>query len=64
MIQKNWHALIKPNKLNVEPGDDAGRTVDITDDVLGDCRRGPQEFARFSVERVDAPSLSRDTRYH
>ena len=27
MIQKNWQALIKPNKLNVEPGDDVGRTA-------------------------------------
>ena len=34
MIQKNWQALIKPNKLNVEPGDDAGRTATVVAEPL------------------------------
>ena len=34
MIQKNWQALIKPNKLNVEPGDDAGRTATVVAETL------------------------------
>jgi DNA-directed RNA polymerase subunit alpha len=34
VIQKNWQALIKPNKLNVEPGDDAGRTATVVAEPL------------------------------
>ncbi len=34
MIQKNWQALIKPNKLNVEPGDDASRTATVVAEPL------------------------------
>ncbi len=34
MIQKNWQALIKPNKLNVEPGDDVGRTATVVAEPL------------------------------
>ena len=34
MIQKNWQALIKPNKLNVEPGDDSGRTATVVAEPL------------------------------
>jgi len=29
VIQKNWQALIKPNKLNVEPGADSSRTATV-----------------------------------
>lgn len=34
MIQKNWQALIKPNKLNVEPGDDVGRSATVVAEPL------------------------------
>jgi len=34
VIQKNWQALIKPNKLNVEPGDDASRTATVVAEPL------------------------------
>ena len=34
MIQKNWQALIKPNKLNVEPGDAAGRPATVVAEPL------------------------------
>jgi DNA-directed RNA polymerase subunit alpha len=34
VIQKNWQALIKPNKLNVEPGDDVGRTATVVAEPL------------------------------
>ena len=27
MIQKNWQELIKPNKLDIEPGDDPQRVA-------------------------------------
>jgi DNA-directed RNA polymerase subunit alpha len=34
VIQKNWQALIKPNKLNVEPGDDVGRSATVVAEPL------------------------------
>lgn len=34
MIQKNWQELIKPNKLNVEAGDDSNRTATIVAEPL------------------------------
>ncbi len=34
MIQKNWRALIKPNKLNVEPGDDDTRKATVVAEPL------------------------------
>lgn len=34
MIQKNWQELIKPNKLNVEPGDDSRRSATIVAEPL------------------------------
>ncbi len=34
MIQKNWQDLIKPNKLNVEPGDDPSRLATIVAEPL------------------------------
>ncbi len=34
MIQKNWRALIKPNKLNVEPGDDDTRSATVVAEPL------------------------------
>ncbi len=34
MIQKNWQALIKPNKLNIEPGADSSRTATVVAEPL------------------------------
>ena len=34
MLQKNWQELIKPNKLNVEGGDDSTRTATIVAEPL------------------------------
>src|SRR5690606_19506589 len=34
VIQKNWQDLIKPNKLNVEPGDDPNRVAVIVAEPL------------------------------
>ena len=34
MIQKNWHELIKPTKLDVQPGADATRTATIVAEPL------------------------------
>jgi DNA-directed RNA polymerase subunit alpha len=34
VIQKNWQALIKPNKLNVEPRDDGGRIATVVAEPL------------------------------
>ena len=34
MIQKNWQALIKPNKLNIEPGTDSSRTATVVAEPL------------------------------
>jgi DNA-directed RNA polymerase subunit alpha len=34
VIQKNWQALIKPNKLNVEPGDDPKRIATVVAEPL------------------------------
>ncbi len=34
MIQKNWQSLIKPNKLAVEQGDDAGRVATVVAEPL------------------------------
>ena len=34
LIQKNWTDLIKPNKLVVEPGVDAGRIATVTAEPL------------------------------
>ena len=34
MIQKNWQELIKPEKLNVEPGDDANRKSTVVAEPL------------------------------
>ena len=34
MIQKNWTEMIKPNKLNVEPGGDPKRQASIVAEPL------------------------------
>ena len=34
MIQKNWKELIKPNKLDIEPGDDPSRTATVVAEPL------------------------------
>jgi DNA-directed RNA polymerase subunit alpha len=34
VIQKNWQALIKPNKLNIEPGADSSRTATVVAEPL------------------------------
>jgi DNA-directed RNA polymerase subunit alpha len=34
VIQKNWQSLIKPNKLAIEPGDDAGRIATVVAEPL------------------------------
>jgi len=34
VIQKNWQALIKPNKLSVEPGQDAARVATVVAEPL------------------------------
>ncbi|MEE8351277.1 MAG: DNA-directed RNA polymerase subunit alpha [Rhodospirillales bacterium] len=34
MIQKNWKELIKPSKLNIQPGSDASRTATIVAEPL------------------------------
>ena len=34
VIQKNWQELIKPNKLNIEPGVDPKRKAVIVADAL------------------------------
>ena len=34
MIQKNWQELIKPNKLNIESGDDQRRVATIVAEPL------------------------------
>ena len=34
MIQKNWQALIKPNKLNIEPGTDSSRGATVVAEPL------------------------------
>ena len=34
MLQKNWQALIKPNKLNIEPGMDSSRGATIVAEPL------------------------------
>ncbi len=34
MIQKNWEELIKPNKLEINPGHDAGRFATVTAEPL------------------------------
>jgi len=34
VIQKNWQELIKPNKLNIEPGDDPARKATIVAEPL------------------------------
>ena len=34
MLQKNWIELIKPNKLDIQPGDDASRTAKVVAEPL------------------------------
>jgi DNA-directed RNA polymerase subunit alpha len=34
VLQKNWHSLIKPNKLNIEPGYDSSRTATVVAEPL------------------------------
>ncbi|MFM8749953.1 MAG: DNA-directed RNA polymerase subunit alpha, partial [Rhabdaerophilum sp.] len=34
VIQKNWQELIKPKKLEVTPGDDAGRVATVVAEPL------------------------------
>jgi len=34
VLQKNWQSLIKPNKLNIEPGFDAARTATVVAEPL------------------------------
>ncbi len=34
MLQKNWQELIKPNKLNIEPGDEPGRVATVVAEPL------------------------------
>lgn len=33
-LQKNWQELIKPNKLDIQPGDDADRTATVVAEPL------------------------------
>ena len=34
VLQKNWQELIKPNKLNIEPGDEPGRVATVVAEPL------------------------------
>lgn len=34
MIQKNWQELIKPNKLDIQPGDDPQRVATVVAEPL------------------------------
>ena len=34
MLQKNWTELIKPNKLNIQPGPDAKRLAKVVAEPL------------------------------
>ena len=54
MIQKNWQELIKPNKLEVAPGDDSKRVATI---VAGPLERGFGLTLGNSLRRILLSSL-------
>ncbi len=54
MLQKNWQALIKPNKLTVEPGQDPARTATVVAEPL---ERGFGLTLGNSLRRVLLSSL-------
>ena len=54
MFQKNWQELIKPQKLKVEPGHDAGKIATITAEPL---ERGFGLTLGNSLRRVLLSSL-------
>ena len=54
MFQKNWKELIKPSKLNVQPGADAARTATI---VAGPLERGFGLTLGNALRRVLLSSL-------
>ena len=49
MIQKNWQELIRPNKLEIIPGDDGRRTATVVAEPL---ERGFGQTLGNSLRRV------------
>ena len=59
------HLLARAGEHNLGVlGHRASDAVDVTDDVLDDGRRSPQELAGGAVEGIDDTGLARDTGHH
>ena len=61
MIQKNWKELIKPGKLDIEPGDDPKREATIVAEPL---ERGFGLTLGNAIRRVLLSSLQEIGRAH